>query len=1050
MRTAFQSATVRWATERLIDPRGTGRVLVADEVGLGKTFVAQGVIDELSQRHKGPDPFRVFYVCSSLSIATQNEERIRDVLPKGERESARVEGTSRLSMMLEAEIPSPAARFLLYTLTPNTSFRQGTGLADERLKLARCVWAQFGYTALDWFHDAFQVGVGSIRWRHLWDDMAIPSWFTVALSKRFESNVRVGFPRGTTFGTDALAERVKRALQDGARCREAVASLRAALILTVVDQLRPDLIVFDEFQRFFEVLPVDAEPDEAAREHDDDNEQAREVVAALLRQSACVGERARVLMLSATPYRMYARAQETQQHHEEFYALVRFLFAERGVETTQVLRAEFARYRELLERELVGSPAVLRVKRTIEKLLGTVMARTERAGLLGGRHSPSNIEACPVKLGPDEVKVFRHLIESCGGRHRGAAEAFWSSVPLPLQMMRAKDYAFRRAAEPARVPRDGSVPSLGTASLRSYRAFENRSYPHARLRGLLHVLPAEILELPWLPPSLPWWPLEAPFLPPEAHGRWSKALVFSRFRAVPRSLATLLSYEAERGAIEPSMRRRGRRRFDWSSRGTHEVRAGEPRNRPPTLRPLPSPSFATAHGRGWCTPIVMFLPWPTLANVVDPLALAVRCRGKLTRDAALAAARSRLVALLGRDPDRRTHVPVWKWIVRLERRLGGDDGRDLERALCKWRELGASSALFELTDDEASNPTDGELDELADIAVSGPGPMLWRVVRRVFGPGGESIEERDERMVAVLAAANALRGYLDVPEWHVSFVEHLGRAGRLAEGVRMAAWRGNLEAVLDEFLATEQGMGTTRPNTEREAASLKSLRNVLALRETRLEVERVGGVGRPLRLRCHAAVAYGLGSSGEEPDAPRADQVRAAFNSPFRPMVLITTSVGQEGLDFHRWSRHLIHWDLPGNPVDLEQRDGRLRRHGGLAVRSALGERVQVHEIDPERSPWHVVSERHPPSPEGLGLEPWWHCDGATVRRTLILTSFSDQRERCRRLQNELDLYRLAMGQPDQEELLARLEQRLIGADPETRQEVRVWLRSATIDLRPR
>ncbi len=408
------------------------------------------------------------------------------------------------------------------------------------------------------------------------------------------------------------------------------------------------------------------------------------------------------------------------------------------------------------------------------------------------------------------------------------------------------------------------------------------------------------------------------------------------------------------------------------------------------------------------------------------------------------------MAHLGRDADRHTRAPVWHWIVRLERRLGGANWRGLERGLRTSRRLSEGEALFEFSDDEALKPTDRELDELADIAVSGPGPILWRVVRRVFGEGDRSVDGIDRRMGGLLKAANALRGYLDVPEWHVSFAERFGRHGRLAEGVRTAAWRGNLEAVLDEFMAVEQGMGTTGPNAERETAALESLHNVLALHETRLEVERVGGTGKPLRLRCHAAVAYGLGSSGEEPDAPRADQVRAAFNSPFRPMVLITTSVGQEGLDFHRWSRHVVHWDLPGNPVDLEQRDGRLRRHGGLAVRSALGARVQIQEVDPLRSPWHTVSKRHPPAPEGLGLEPWWHCDGATVRRTLILSSFSDQRERCRRLQSELDLYRLAIGQPDQEELLARLEQRLISADPGTRQEVREWLRGATIDLRPR
>jgi hypothetical protein len=52
--------------------------------------------------------------------------------------------------------------------------------------------------------------------------------------------------------------------------------------------------------------------------------------------------------------------------------------------------------------------------------------------------------------------------------------------------------------------------------------------------------------------------------------------------------------------------------------------------------------------------------------------------------------------------------------------------------------------------------------------------------------------------------------------------------------------------------------------------------------------------------------------------------IRLSFNSPFRPFVLSTTSVGQEGLDFHWYSRKLLHWNLPSNPVDMEQREGRV------------------------------------------------------------------------------------------------------------------------------
>jgi hypothetical protein len=87
------------------------------------------------------------------------------------------------------------------------------------------------------------------------------------------------------------------------------------------------------------------------------------------------------------------------------------------------------------------------------------------------------------------------------------------------------------------------------------------------------------------------------------------------------------------------------------------------------------------------------------------------------------------------------------------------------------------------------------------------------------------------------------------------------------------------------------------------------------------------------------------------------------FNSPFQPLVLIASSVGQEGIDLQKYCRHVIHYDLEWNPAKVEQREGRVDREGRLAkgpvnvyfllCRGTYDERV-LH-VMANRFRWHRV-----------------------------------------------------------------------------------------------
>ena len=71
------------------------------------------------------------------------------------------------------------------------------------------------------------------------------------------------------------------------------------------------------------------------------------------------------------------------------------------------------------------------------------------------------------------------------------------------------------------------------------------------------------------------------------------------------------------------------------------------------------------------------------------------------------------------------------------------------------------------------------------------------------------------------------------------------------------------------------------------------------------------------RIRSSYAVGFTKDAGDNSKVVMRKENIRNAFNSPMRPFVLATTSIGQEGLDFHNYCRVIMHWNLPGNPIDV-------------------------------------------------------------------------------------------------------------------------------------
>lgn len=284
---------------------------------------------------------------------------------------------------------------------------------------------------------------------------------------------------------------------------------------------------------------------------------------------------------------------------------------------------------------------------------------------------------------------------------------------------------------------------------------------------------------------------------------------------------------------------------------------------------------------------------------------------------------------------------------------------------------------------------------------------------------------------------NRLRGYLGNRTF-ARLILSSSKRTRYPEALCEAMLKGGFEAVLDEQMVLLGQLGDASG-----FEIIEQLANCLLDRPGLIQFRR--GKSRKLRVPAQAITPF---SGGEQRKTKkkkggrlRSDTLRQAFNSPFWPHVLCTTSVGQEGLDFHQWCRRIVHWDLPSDPVDFEQREGRIARYASLAVRQSLAEAHSREALATSAagSPFARlldIARRQPSGP--TGLERWWLPEKGRPISVSFDWRFSLRSTRREQMLKDLLYYRLALGQPDPDAFLGMLSR--IGAEAED-------ARSLAIDL---
>lgn len=1011
---AFQRRTVDYVFDRLYgDQDPVRQFLVADEVGLGKTMVARGVIARTIEKlWDTTDRIDILYICSNQAIAAQNLNRL-NVLNR--RKLALPTRMTLIPLQVRGDQGLDANKVNFISLTPGTTFdlRSTTGVTRERALLLRMLEDRVSRPR--GLHNLLQVTAGVDGWNDAVRDLTLDG-----VDQRIIDRFRRDVESDTVLFDELEAvcdlfprRRETYSYELGQRRNALIGRLRGKLSHACIDALKPDLIIMDEFQRFRDLLHGETPAADLARE--------------LFDYSDGNGHAARTLLLSATPYRMLTLSGDEPddgEHYRDFLETLSFLYGRtNGPQIAATLEAEMRQFRGFLHALPDSRLEAITARRSVEQHLRKVMARTERVASTINRDSMVGEPSMAITIQPGDLRQAAVVSDVARALDAPEITEYWKSAPYLLNFMR--DYALKRLLKDNL---DKPTPNLREALVRARPAmldhdrldsYEPLEPANGRMRGVMDdVFGDELDQHLWIPPSLTYYG-------PDRQGPpLTKALIFSSWSMVPDAIAAILSYEAER---RMGVGEAGQRYFGH-------------------VRPRPI-QFRQDQGRLVAMRAMhLVYPSPTLARLADPLAIFAAHPETLSLEAMRKAVAERLresvEALTGRSGDI-ADGRDWEWAApaAIDAMANANSVAWVDSPYgfaTLGNEEGFKEHVAELrtvaTDRQFGPVSETLIDLLVDVSLGSPAVCALRALRRI----APDLAWDDHRL---LKAANQVAwGFRTLFNQHDAVaLLRKDDDDRYWRRVLSYGAEHNLQAVLDEYvhyLVDAEGLGT-RPSAERIEGISKAISEALAIRPSQIDVEDPTVDGKRLvinRFQMRGRFAMRLADyKDEEGGAARLGSVRDAFNSPFRPFALATTSVGQEGLDFHPYCYRVYHWNLPGNPVDLEQREGRVHRFKGHAIRLNLAHRqidvVRGRGSMPE-DPWKTMFDAARAETDiDTDLIPYWIYEGPVrVERRVPLLPFSREVRRLEWLKRSLTVYRLAFGQPRQEDLLEYLHS-LLGTD---------------------
>lgn len=452
----FQRDTVSYVLDRLYDSSDpTDRFLVADEVGMGKTLVARGVIDGAIKRLRADesvDRIDVIYICSNAAIAAQNIGTLHEGVENASPLSTRISMLATQLTDLDRKMEDGSKTINFVAITPGTSFSHGAheGRVVERALLHWMLEPLFEAGRVrNAFTRVMQAGVMDSTWLACRGELGKSSHPNESVTAEFRALLNGDGSDALTALRSLVVEMTGRySFNDDQkrRRREVIGRLRRALAKASVNALEPDLVILDEFQRFKSLINEPQTPAEV---------EVKELADELFDAST-----AKLLLLSATPYKAYTLAEEKSEddHYSDFIETIRFLEGRQNQGSIPALRKALGRLRTAAVTEGDPEPATI----AVEKLLRPLMCRTERPveGRADMRLIRKDFVKPPTSADLLGYVAMKHIAKEVDGQ---LSVDYWKSAPYFLNFMdgyklaeKFKQHAFK-PGQRAELLRDAQV-----------------------------------------------------------------------------------------------------------------------------------------------------------------------------------------------------------------------------------------------------------------------------------------------------------------------------------------------------------------------------------------------------------------------------------------------------------------------------------------------------------------------------------------------------------------------------------------------------------------